>query len=307
MNYTFNQLRIFQKVCETGSITRAAEELHLTQPAVSIQLRNFQDQFDIPLTEVVSKRLHITEFGRRILTIADTILMEASAIEQQSVAFRGKLTGTLKIAVVSTGKYIMPYFLSGFMKQHPGIDLQLDVSNKSLVTTGLERNETDFSLVSVLPKNLRLKKIVLMENKLHLVGNNDKPWRTRPYGSEVFESNPLIYREKGSATRAAMEHFLTKLNAPLSKKIELTSNEAVKQAVIAGLGISIMPLIGIRNELRSGQLRLIPVKGLPIRTMWNLVWPEGKKHSPVASAFAAYLVSEKEAIIRKYFGDGESV
>ncbi|MFM8346924.1 MAG: LysR family transcriptional regulator, partial [Bacteroidota bacterium] len=139
MNYTFNQLRIFQKVCETGSITRAAEELHLTQPAVSIQLRNFQDQFDIPLTEVVSKRLHITEFGRRILTIADTILMEASAIEQQSVAFRGKLTGTLKIAVVSTGKYIMPYFLSGFMKQHPGIDLQLDVSNKSLVTTGLER------------------------------------------------------------------------------------------------------------------------------------------------------------------------
>mgnify|MGYP003347250171 CR=1 FL=1 len=108
MNYTFHQLRIFRKVAETSSITRAAEELHLTQPAVSIQLRNFQDQFDIPLTEVVNKRLHVTEFGRRISSIAETILQDAAALEQQSVAFRGKLTGTLKIAVVSTGKYIMP-------------------------------------------------------------------------------------------------------------------------------------------------------------------------------------------------------
>jgi len=303
MNYTFHQLRIFRTVAATSSITRAAEELHLTQPAVSIQLRNFQDQFDIPLTEVVNKRLHLTEFGKRIAAIAETILQEAAAIEQQSVAFRGKLTGTLRIAVVSTGKYIIPYFLTDFLKRHPGIDLQLDVSNKSLVVRGLERNETDFSLVSVLPGNLKLGKIELMENSLHLVGNAEGKWQAKPYGMEVFESSPLIFREQGSATRSAMEKFLSRSRRAARKKIELTSNEAVKQAVIAGLGISIMPLIGIRNELKTGKLQLIPVRGLPIRTVWNLVWPGGKRHSPVAAAFADHVRKEKGNIIARFFGE----
>ena len=302
MNYTLHQLSIFLKIAQTQSVTKAAEELHLTQPAVSIQLKNFQQQFDIPLTEVINKRLYITDFGREIASAAARILDEVSTIDHKTMAYRGKLSGKLKISVVSTGKYVIPYFLSGFLQQHEGIELQLDVSNKSRVVESLQQNEVDFSLVSVMPDQLRLSKIELMPNKLFLVGNADSLDDRYTYEISLLEKIPLIYREQGSATRRAMEQVVESNGLKARMKMELTSNEAVKQAVIAGLGYSIMPLIGMKNELRTGQLRIIPVEGLPMVTDWNLVWLQDKKLSPAAAAFIEHLHGEKDHIIGREFG-----
>ncbi len=301
MNYTLQQLRIFLTVTETGSVTKAAEALHLTQPAVSIQLKNFQNQFSIPLLEVVSKRIFVTDFGKEIAAAAAVILSEVHAIEYKMHAHRGELTGKLKLSVVSTGKYVMPYFLSGFMKRHAGVELALDVTNKAQVLRSLEQNEVDFSLVSVLPETLQIEKTALLQNKLFLVGNSDRKFDGKTYTKKVFEDLPLIYREPGSGTRYVMEKFVRRNALPVQKKMELTSNEAVKQAVIAGLGYSIMPLIGIKNELQSGQLQIIPVKGFPIKSTWYLIWLKTKKLSPVAAAYLKYIQAEKEAIVAAQF------
>lgn len=303
MNYTLHQLQVFLKVTENESVTKASEELHLTQPAVSIQLKNFQDQFDIPLTEVVGRKLYVTDFGREIAAAAQNILNEVYAINYKTLAYQGQLSGRLKISTVSTGKYIMPYFLAGFLKQHEGIELALDVTNKAQVVGSLERNEVDFSLVSVLPPNLQVESEELMQNKLYLVGNTDQKFPKKSYGTQLFATLPLIYREPGSGTRYAMEQFIEQNKLPVRKKMELTSNEAVRQAVLAGLGYSIMPLIGIRGDLKSGSLQTIPVKGFPITSTWRLIWMKQKNFSPVARSFLKYFQAEKAAIIADKFSD----
>ncbi|MFP5041199.1 LysR family transcriptional regulator [Parasediminibacterium sp. JCM 36343] len=301
MNYTFNQLRIFLKITQTQSVTKAAEELHLTQPAVSIQLKNFQDQFEIPLTEMIGRKIFITDFGREIAVAAENILSHVHAINYKTLAHKGQLAGRLKISVVSTGKYVMPYFLSDFLNQHEGIELMMDVTNKLKVLESLEKNEVDFSLVSVLPENLQIEKMELMQNKLYVISNTKQQFENKLHDKSIFETLPLIYREQGSGTRQTMEKFILQNSLPVRKKMELTSNEAVKQAVIAGLGCSIMPLIGIKNELQNGELQIIPVSGFPIKSVWNLIWLKGKNHSPLALAYLHYLNTEKENIVHKRF------
>ncbi|WP_455169017.1 LysR family transcriptional regulator [Aegicerativicinus sediminis] len=301
MNYTLHQLQIYLKICELQSITRASEELHLTQPAVSIQLKNFQDQFPIPLTEVVGRQLYVTQFGEEIARAAEKIIKEVHEINYKTLAYQGKLSGRLKISVVSTGKYVMPYFISEFMTKNDGVELLMDVTNKSMVVRSLELNEVDFSLVSVLPKNLKVNCLELMPNKLFYVSSNKLFKSKKVTKKQLFEEVPLIYREEGSATRNAMETFIKKNNFNINKKMELTSNEAVKQAVLSGLGCSIMPLIGIKNELMNNELDIIPVKGLPITTKWNLIWLKSKKLSPAAFALLDYLNENKNNIINERF------
>ncbi|SHE79864.1 LysR family transcriptional regulator [Chryseobacterium takakiae] len=299
MNYTLNQLQIFLKVVQTGSVTKAAEALFLTQPAVSIQLKNFQDQFNIPLTEVVGRKLYVTEFGKEIAQAAEEIVNQIHSINYKTLAYQGQVTGRLKISVVSTGKYVMPYFLSGFIRQHPGVELVMDVTNKEKVIESLENNEVDFALVSILPSALNIERMDLLQNKLYLVGNSQNSEQN--IALEDFEKIPLIFREKGSGTRTTMEGFIKHKNISVLKKMELTSNEAVKQALLAGLGYSIMPLIGIRNELYNQELKIIPIKGLPIKTMWSLIWMRGKKHSPVSELYLQYLQKAKAEIIEERF------
>jgi LysR family transcriptional regulator, low CO2-responsive transcriptional regulator len=301
MNYTINQLRIFLKITQTQSVTKAAEELHLTQPAVSIQLKNFQDQFEIPLTEIIGRKIFITDFGREIAVTVESILNQIYEIDFKTQAHKGLLTGRLKISVVSTGKYVMPYFLSDFLRLHEGVEMVMDVTNKSKVIRSLEKNEVDFSLVSVLPENLQIEKTELMQNKLYVISNTSQKFNDELYDNSILEELPLIYREPGSGTRQTMETYIQENKLPVKKKMELTSNEAVKQSVIAGLGCSIMPLIGVKNELQNGQLQIIPVKGFPIKSVWNLIWLKGKNHSPVALAFLEYLKNEKENIIKAKF------
>jgi DNA-binding transcriptional LysR family regulator len=301
MNYTLNQLQIFLKIVQTQSVTKASEALHLTQPAVSIQLKNFQDQFDIPLTEVVGRKMYITDFGREIAEAAENIINQVYAINYKTLAYKGQLTGRLKLSVVSTGKYVMPFFLADFMKQHTGIELLMDVTNKHKVIESLEHNDVDFALVSILPTTLNIEKLDLLQNKLYLVGNTNFKLNKGVKPNALFKDLPLIFREKGSGTRQTMEGFIERYHLPVLKKMELTSNEAVKQALLAGLGYSIMPLIGIRNELHNDTLRIIPIKGLPIKTTWSLIWLKGKKHAPVAQSFLTYLKKDKSKIVQDKF------
>ncbi|WDF56167.1 LysR family transcriptional regulator [Mucilaginibacter sp. KACC 22063] len=301
MNYTLHQLQVFVKVVQTQSVTKAAEELFLTQPGVSIQMRNFQEQFDIPLTEVIGRQLYVTEFGKEIATLAVEILDKVHAIDYRTAAFKGILSGRLKISSASTGKYVMPYFLSDFLKVHPGVDLTIDVNNKSKVIQSLEDNEVDFGLVSVLPDKLKVDEELLVVNKLYLVGNKDHVPKTKKETKDIFNQLPMIYREEGSATRLIMEGFFERTKIIVKKKMQLTSNEAVKQAVIAGLGYSIMPLIGIRNEIQNGELQIVPVSGFPIRSEWRLIWLKNKKLSPLALHYLDYVRTNKSDIIQKSF------
>lgn len=306
MNYTLNQLQVFLKIVETQSVTKASEELHLTQPAVSIQLKNFQDQFEIPLTEVVGRKIYITDFGKEIAKAADTIISQVAAIHHKTLAYKGQVAGRLKISVVSTGKYVMPFFLSDFMKKYPGVELLMDVTNKNKVVESLENNEVDLALVSILPDKLNIQKLDLLQNKLYLVGSSGIKNGRSLSAQTMFKELPLIFREKGSGTRQTMEKFIAQNRISVLKKMELTSNEAVKQALLAGLGYSIMPLIGIKSELHNNELQIIPVKGLPIKTKWSLIWLKGKKHSPLCLSLLEYLRKEKESIVHDKFSWYES-
>lgn len=301
MNYTLNQLRIFLKVVQNQSVTKASEELHLTQPAVSIQLKNFQDQFEIPLTEVVGRKIYVTDFGKEIAEAAEQILQQVNTIDYKTLAYKGQLFGKIKISVVSTGKYVMPYFLADFLKMHPGVELEMDVTNKNKVVKSLQNNEVDFALVSILPEKMKVEKINLMQNKLFLVGNMEEDFTKKKKMEDILENRPLLFRESGSGTRQIMERFIVQQDLKISKRMELTSNEAVKQAILAGLGYSIMPLIGIRKEIQNNDLQIIPLKGLPIKTDWSLIWVKGKNHNPASLAYLDYLKKEKEAIIHSKF------
>ena len=289
MNITLHQLNIFLEIARHQNVTKAAEEMYMTQPALSIQLKNFQSQFKIPLTEKIGKRLYLTDFGKSIALVAENILKEAEMLKYKTIDYQGLLTGRLRISSASTGKYVIPYFLSKFIKDYPGIDLKLDVSNKTEVIKSLLNNEIDFALVSIMPEDIEVEEELLLENKLYIIKSSVK----------IAKNLPLIYREEGSATRSAMNNYFDHRHR--RKSIQLTSNEAVKQAVIAGLGYSILPLIGIKNELFNGQLHIVPSKNLPIITHWRLIWLKNKELSPIASAYLDFVRCEKENIINENF------
>ncbi|MEO6288229.1 MAG: LysR family transcriptional regulator [Dyadobacter sp.] len=301
MHYTLNQLRIFVAVVKAQSVTKASEELHLSQPAVSIQLKNFEAQFDIPLTEVIGRKIYITDFGYEIAAAAESIIEQVHAINYKTLAYKGQLTGKLKISVVSTGKYVMPFFLSEFLVQHAGIELLMDVTNKNRVLESLESNDVDFALVSILPTTINIEWLDLLPNRLYLIGKAGQKVTGSGDVNELFKDLPLIFREKGSGTRLVMERFIAERNISVLKKMELTSNEAVKQAILAGLGYSIMPLIGIKNELNNHELEIIEVPGLPVKTTWSLIWLKEKKHSHASSSFLEWMKCKKSEIIEHNF------
>lgn len=299
MHYTFHQLKIFLKVVECQSITKAAEEMYLTQPAVSIQLKKLQDQFELPLTEVIRRQLYITDFGEEIAERSRRILEEADAIRYTVAQYKGLLSGKIKISVVSTGKYVIPYFLKSFMDRYPEVEISVDVSNKNKVVEGFWKNESDFSLVSVVPDDLNAHTVALMENRLYLVGSKKYPKKiTKP---KNLENVTLLFREEGSATRNAMQEYLKQHKVQVNKSMELVSNEAVKQAINAGIGFSIVPLIGLRTALENEHMKIYPLKGLPIITNWNLIYSQAKQLTPAQKALITYFEEHKKHLVQEHF------
>jgi DNA-binding transcriptional LysR family regulator len=287
MNYTLHQLRIFKEVARTGSITKAAEALHLTQPAISIQLNKLEEQFELALLEPAGRGVRMTDFGQRFLEGVERLILEAEALTELEAAHRKLLTGKLRVAVVSTGKYVMPYLLTGFMRRHPGIELRMEVTNRNAVVAQLEEGSVDFALVSILPEHLPLQSMAVLNNELYLVRS---PGLVRlPEVDDPLLDVPMIFREPGSGTRYMTEQFLKERSLKPARRMELTSNEAVKQAVIAGLGQSIMPLIGLKNELKAGLLEVVDYPGLPMVSQWQLVWRADRKPGAAARGFEQWL------------------
>ncbi len=302
MNYTLHQLKVFTVIAEKKSVTKAAEALNMTQPAVSIQLKNLQDQFDIPITEVIGRKLYITDFGKELYIMANKILEEVANINYRTNNFKGMLSGRIKISVVSTGKYVMPYYLKHFVKNNPAVDIVMDVTNRSKVIKSLEDNEVDFALVSLLPESLSVGYEILMPNKLFLAAPSDMVFGdVKVHSKAIFDDVPLIYREEGSGTRFKMQQYFAKANVKPKVKLELASNEAVKQAVIAGLGCSVLSLLSLKSELKEGVIKIVPVTGLPLVSEWMLVWLKNKKFSVAANAYLEFVKANKSAIHNEYF------
>lgn len=301
MNFTLHQLMVFATVAKTGSLTKASVELNLTQPAVSIQLRNFQQQFELPLTETIGKRIKLSDFGLDVLQSAEQILESVNQIRYKVSEHKGYLAGKLKIASVSTGKYVIPYFVRDFLTLHPDIDLALEVGNRSNIPAILNNAEADLALVSILPQGLDCERIELLQNRFELIGNGKQKFPDLLTHPEELIHIRHIVRENGSGTRLLIERFFEDNNLRVNRKLELASNEAVKQAVLAGLGCSIMPLVGIKKEILDGELKIISLKGLPLYSTWQLIWLRYKKLSPAAKAFVNFVQENKQTILSEEF------
>lgn len=308
MNFTLHHLKVFLVVAEMKSITLAARVLNMTQPAVSIQLKNLQDQFDLPLTELIGRKLYVTDFGREIENIARRVLSEVDSIKDHSLRFKGVLSGKLRIAAASTGKYILPYYLRNFLAENPHVELDMEVSNKNKVVERLRNNEADFVLLTVMPTDMDLYEEVLMPNRLYLFGASENVHSIQQNSTNtLFRDLPLIFREEGSGTRHVMQQFFQKSNISPRIGLSLSSTEAVKQAVLAGLGYSVLPLVSVVDELMLNKLSIIPVKGFPLRNNWRLVWLQKKQLTAVASAFLSYIKEHKQQIYQTHFSHLEKI
>jgi DNA-binding transcriptional LysR family regulator len=303
MNISLTQLRALKAIAVQESITGAAKSLNMTQPAVSIQLKNLQEQFEVPLTEIIGKRIHITEFGQELVEMADRIFDEVAQIEQKMLGLKGLLGGKIRISAVSTGKYIIPYLMADFMKIHPHVEISLEVSNRYSVLAHLQENTTDLALISVSPpSDLAFDSITLEENKWYLAC---APGLAEKFQTQIDANNwskvPFILREKGSGTRLKMEEFFKSRNIKVDSKMELATNEAVKQAVMAGLGASILSNFSMSQEIEDRRITLLKYPDLPIKSMWKLIWLKQKKHSPAVLAFIRWLSENKKSVFHSHF------
>lgn len=291
MNITFRQLRLFLALAETGSVSGAAKVLHVTQPTASMQLREVTQAVGLPLYEVVSRRVHLTEAGHALARTARAIASEWDAFEQRVSGAKGLTQGRLKVAVVSTAKSFVPRLLGSFCKLHPHIDISLEVLNRDHVITRLRANQDDLYVMSLPPGELPLEDRILMPNPLVVIaaaGHSLAGKKRVPLAQ--LQGERFILREKGSGTRIATDAHLRKLGFAPAAVLELGSNEAIKESVEGQLGISILSrhALGARHE----GLAILPVPGFPIQSQWHLVWPKGKQLSPIAEVFREHLISE---------------
>lgn len=302
MNFSLQQLRALQIVAKHQSITKAAKIMNLTQPGVSIQLKNLQEQFDVPLTEIIGKKIHITEFGQELVNTADRIFSELDQIQQRMLELKGLLGGKMRISSVSTGKYLVPYLMADFMKIHPHVEISLEVSNRFTVLSHLQENTTDLALVSVWPEDMDLESITIAENKWYLAC---APEKKEHYQKDINQGNwhkiPFILREKGSGTRTKMESFFNEKDIKFESKLELATNEAVKQAVMAGLGVSVLSIFSMHQEINDKRIEILKFEGLPLLADWKLIWLKQKNHPPAIKAFIRWLGENNKAIIHDHF------
>lgn len=302
MNISLHHLRILQAIAKQKSITKASVSLNMSQPAVSIQLKNLQDQFEIPLTEIIGKQIHITSFGEELVETANRIFAELEMIQNRVLEMKGLLTGKIKISTVSTGKYLMPYIMSDFLKIHTHLEMNLEVSNRITVISHLQENSTDLALVSMVPEELDLDSIILTENKWYLAC---APENADLYRAEIEKGNwdkiPFVLREKGSGTRVMMEKFFMEKEFTVNSKMDLSTNEAVKQAVMAGLGASLLSNFSMTQEIIDKRITILEYPGLPLTANWTLVWLKQKNHNPAVKAFLNWIGENKESVFKTHF------
>jgi DNA-binding transcriptional LysR family regulator len=301
VNYTLHQLIVFERFSKLGSLSRTAEAMNLTEAAVSIQLRNFQNQFEIPIFERHGRNLRITEYGRLLETAVRKILEEHRRIQDVGQNYLQLQTGSLRIASASTGKYVLPYFLSEFAKVYPSLDLRFEVKERNEVVQGLENLEYDAALLSSLPDEVPCEALELLEDTVQLVVPNSAVYPDALESLSSLNAMNIIGRSPGSGIQRDTENALRSLSFVPNYRLILNSYEAVKQSILADLGVGFMPLVGLRRELERRELKVCSLPGFPLSVRWNLVWMKDRRKSPALESLIGHLSERRLELRQKKF------
>ncbi|MET0089736.1 MAG: LysR family transcriptional regulator [Candidatus Thiodiazotropha sp.] len=293
MHTTLRQLKVFQVVAEHLNYTRAAKSLHLTQPAVSMQVKQLEEAVGLPLFEQAGKKILLSEAGREIYQYARTIFQTFEEMEEVIAALKGLGTGHLNIAVASTVNYFAPRLLAAFARSYPGIDLHLDVTNRQRLMGLLKSNHIDIVLMGLPPEDIDLEYEPFMENPLVVIAPPGHPLEgVSRVPVQRLKDEVFIMREEGSGTRLAMERFFAEQHIEISAGMQMTRNEAIKQAVRAGMGLSVVSTHTIELEVETGRLVILDIEGFPLQRHWYLVHRKNKRLSPSARAFVDFVLAE---------------
>lgn len=298
MHITLRQLQVFEAAARLGGYTRAAEALHLTQPAVSMQIRQLEAQAGMPLFDQIGKKIHLTDAGRTLYRHAQLILAQAGEAQQELEEMRGVRRGQLNITVASTANYFAPRLLAAFCQRHPEVKVSLDVSNREQILGMLAEADRDLAIMGRPPESSDLVAHPFMENPLVVIAAPDHPLAgTTRIPLARLEAETFISREAGSGTRMAAERFFEEAGARLTTVMEMSSNEAIKQAVQAGLGLGVVSIHTLEMERMLGRLAVLDVVGFPVMRYWYVVHRPGKRFSSVARAFLDFVINETEQVI----------
>jgi DNA-binding transcriptional LysR family regulator len=290
MRLSLRQLKLFESVARHSSFTRAAEEMHLTQPAVSIQIKQLEMAVGLPLFEQVGKRIFLTDVGVELHKVCTEMLEALARFEMNVADRRGLKQGKLRLAVTTTAKYFVPRLLGPFCERYPGIDVSLKVSNRERLLERLANNLDDVYILGQPPGHLPVQSRPFLENPLVPVAHPEHPLAGESRISlQRLAEEPFVMRESGSGTRMATEEFFQERGVAIRVRMELGSNEAIKQAVMGRLGVAVLSQNTVTLESAVGQIAILDADGFPIVRHWHLVWPADKKPSVVAQAFHDYL------------------
>lgn len=298
MNITLRQLKVFEAVGRLKSYTRAAEELHLSQPAVSMQIKQMEENLGLALFEQLGKKIFLTEAGHEMYQTARQVAARLDETEQVLEDIKGVRRGRLMIAVASTANYFAPRLIAEFNSRFEAVTVSLDVTNREGLLEHLEVNDCDMVIMGLPPEGMELEAIPFLENPLVVIAPPDHVLaKQKTISLETLQAESFIMREPGSGTRIAMERFFAERGATLTTAMEMSSNEAIKQAVQAGLGLGIVSVHTLEMELETGRLVVLDVEDFPIMRHWYLVHRKGKRLSPVAQAFRGFVQEEAAELL----------
>ena len=296
---TFRQLRLFMALSETGSISAAAKAMHVTQPTASMQLKEVSQSVGLPLYEFVGKKFYLTDMGKELAATARTVSQAWESFEQKTDSVKGLSRGKLKVAVVSTAKYFMPRLIGSFCKRHPEIDVSIEILNRDGVVQRLRENMDDIYIMSMPPRDLDLADEIFMPNPIVVIAPTSDPLTKRiAVPLDELANSRFIFREKGSGTRMTGDQFFSQRKFRPDVRLELGSNEALKESVAGGLGLGLVSRHALHGLVKEHGVRVIDVEGFPLPSAWHIVHPASKKLSPLALAFKQHLI--KEINIRKF-------
>ncbi|HNO74360.1 LysR family transcriptional regulator [Nitrosomonas mobilis] len=298
LHITLRQLKVFESVARLLNFTRAAEELHLTQPAVSIQIKQLEAIVALPLFEQMGKRIYLTEAGQELFNYSRSISQQLADMELALEELKGVQRGKLNIAVVSTANYFVPGLLARFTQRYPDITISLHVSNRENVLRQLADNLTDLAIMGQPPGGIDISSETFLENPLVIIAPPDHPLcGERQIPEKRLEQEIFLVREPGSGTRSAMERFFAQAKIRIHKGMEADTTEAIKQGIQAGMGLGIMSIHTIRLELETGRLKILDVQGFPIIRDWYVVHRKNKRLSSISIAFKQFLLQEAAILV----------
>lgn len=298
---TLRQLQVFEAVARNLSFTRAADELHLTQPTVSIQIKQLTDIVSLPLLEQIGKRVFLTDLGQELLVVCRDTFKGLSQFEMLISDRKGMKTGKLRLSAVTTAKYFIPRLLGSFYKRYPGIEVSLNVTNREMILQRLENNEDDLYILGQPPEHIEVHADYFMENPLVVLAPYDHPLSGKKnIPLSRLAEEPFLMREPGSGTRLALERFFSEQGLALKTRMELGSSAAIKMAVLGGLGIAVLSAHTLALERNSKEISILDVAGFPIRRQWHAVYPADKRLSVVGSTFLDFLKRESGSEANRY-------